>query len=189
MDLKDTKVVLTGEISGKTIEELTTALGELGAIVTDALAPDVGYVFAGEKAGNVLDDARMFGVPIREQAFLMALLQGEELPAQVADYDEPPAWEESEAPVYDEMPPPLDAAELLATEAPRTSASSGTSNLAAPGSSSEGPGEGGFGKGARVKIIGGVEGVGHVGEIFWWGESRYGEGMRAGVKGPDEDTT
>ena len=45
-----------------------------------------------------------------------------------------------------------------------------------------------FGKGARVKIVGGVEGVGEVGEIFWWGESKFGQGMRAGVSCPGEAT-
>ena len=39
----------------------------------------------------------------------------------------------------------------------------------------------GFGKGDRVRIVGGREGVGEFGEIFWWGESKFGDGMRAGV--------
>ncbi len=43
-----------------------------------------------------------------------------------------------------------------------------------------------FGRGVTVKIVGGKEGVGHVGDIFWWGESKYGEGMRAGVSGPGD---
>lgn len=38
-----------------------------------------------------------------------------------------------------------------------------------------------FGKGERVRIIGGREGIGEIGEIFWWGESKFGDGMRAGV--------
>ena len=39
-----------------------------------------------------------------------------------------------------------------------------------------------FTKGSKVKIVGGKEGVDAVGEIFWWGDSKYGDGMRAGVK-------
>jgi hypothetical protein len=44
-------------------------------------------------------------------------------------------------------------------------------------------------KGQRVRITGGREGVGVEGEIFWVGESRYGPGMRYGVRGPGEDET
>jgi len=45
-----------------------------------------------------------------------------------------------------------------------------------------------FGPGVEVKIVSGKDGVGVVGEIFWWGESKYGEGMRAGICGA-QDTT
>lgn len=45
-----------------------------------------------------------------------------------------------------------------------------------------------LGKGDRVKIVKGREGVGKEGSIFWVGESRYGKGMRYGVKGDDEAT-
>ena len=43
-------------------------------------------------------------------------------------------------------------------------------------------------KGARVEITGGREGVGAEGEVFWTGDSKFGEGMRYGVKS-DEGTT
>ncbi len=45
-----------------------------------------------------------------------------------------------------------------------------------------------FGRGVEAKIVSGKEGVGVVGEIFWWGDSKYGEGMRAGIKGPGDKT-
>jgi hypothetical protein len=45
-----------------------------------------------------------------------------------------------------------------------------------------------FDKGDRVTITAGPNGVGIAGSIFWTGESRYGKGMRFGVKGDDEAT-
>jgi hypothetical protein len=42
-------------------------------------------------------------------------------------------------------------------------------------------------KGARVTITGG-EGAGQSGEVFWVGESRFGRGMRYGVRVDDEQT-
>jgi hypothetical protein len=42
-----------------------------------------------------------------------------------------------------------------------------------------------FEKGATVKIVSGSEGVGMIGEIFWWGNSKFGSGMRAGIEGID----
>ncbi len=44
-----------------------------------------------------------------------------------------------------------------------------------------------FAKGDSVKIIAGSAGVGSVGDVFWSGASKYGEGMRYGVR-VDEDT-
>ena len=43
-------------------------------------------------------------------------------------------------------------------------------------------------KGTIVEITSGKEGVGEQGEIFWVGESRFGAGMRYGVKTQNEDT-
>jgi len=40
-------------------------------------------------------------------------------------------------------------------------------------------------KGATVKVVSGPEAVGMIGEIFWWGKSKYGAGMRAGIQGVD----
>jgi hypothetical protein len=42
-------------------------------------------------------------------------------------------------------------------------------------------------KGTRVTIVRGDH-AGHVGEIFWVGESRYGKGPRYGVRGDDGET-
>ncbi|MGE0789647.1 MAG: hypothetical protein AB7S26_28500 [Sandaracinaceae bacterium] len=43
-------------------------------------------------------------------------------------------------------------------------------------------------KGARVAIVGGRQGVGTRGEIFWIGENKYGPGMRYGVRGDNGET-
>jgi hypothetical protein len=45
-----------------------------------------------------------------------------------------------------------------------------------------------FKKGSRVEIVSGENGVGVCGEIFWMGESRYGEGQRFGMRGDDGET-
>lgn len=43
-------------------------------------------------------------------------------------------------------------------------------------------------KGARVEITGGKQGKGVVGEVFWAGESKYGPGMRYGIRAADDET-
>lgn len=45
-----------------------------------------------------------------------------------------------------------------------------------------------FAKGDRVGIVGGRQGKGMRGEVFWIGESRYGKGARYGVRGDDGET-
>lgn len=45
-----------------------------------------------------------------------------------------------------------------------------------------------FNKGDRVRIVSGPSGVGLTGEVFWTGASKYGDGMRYGVRGSDEET-
>ncbi|HJL16948.1 MAG TPA: hypothetical protein RMH99_14885 [Sandaracinaceae bacterium LLY-WYZ-13_1] len=43
-------------------------------------------------------------------------------------------------------------------------------------------------RGTRVKITGGPQGAGEEGEIFWAGESKFGPGMRYGIRGEGEET-
>lgn len=45
-----------------------------------------------------------------------------------------------------------------------------------------------FAKGERVAIVGGKQGQGMRGEVFWIGESRYGKGARYGIRGDDAET-
>jgi hypothetical protein len=45
-----------------------------------------------------------------------------------------------------------------------------------------------FAKGDRVAIVGGKQGQGMRGEVFWIGESRFGKGARYGIRGDDAET-
>ncbi|MFT5353201.1 MAG: hypothetical protein ACI9KE_000399 [Polyangiales bacterium] len=51
-----------------------------------------------------------------------------------------------------------------------------------------GPAKDPIAKGATVEITSGKEGVGQSGEVFWTGDSKFGQGMRYGVKTPDGTT-
>lgn len=57
-----------------------------------------------------------------------------------------------------------------------------------PKAAPSGPPQDPIPKGATVKITSGKEGVGESGEVFWTGDSKYGQGMRYGVKTPDGTT-
>lgn len=57
-----------------------------------------------------------------------------------------------------------------------------------PKAAPTGPAKDPIAKGATVKITGGREGVGKSGEIFWVGDSKFGQGMRYGIKTPDGTT-
>ena len=57
-----------------------------------------------------------------------------------------------------------------------------------PKAAPSGPAKDPIAKGATVEITGGREGVGQSGEIFWTGDSKYGKGMRYGVKTSDGTT-
>ena len=173
MRLKGTRVVLTGSFAAFDGRDVRAALADRGAIVVEDVAPGVEVVFAGEGAGSEVDAARELGVRVKGADDLQAALSAEEPPDDeidtsfdVGSFDlEPPAY------LMEDAPPPEDAP--VASAAP--TASSGATNRE-------------FDRGATVKIVGGKQGVGEVGEIFWWGESKYGDGMRAGVKSPDGET-
>ena len=156
-------------------------------MVTD-FSPDVEAVFAGEGATSSIDEAREFGKSVRQAYDLLAAMEGREASSsgRVADeYDDafiPTDSDEDEAymgfhdgPLPDELDGPQNAP-------PRGGGSTASSGQA---SSS---GDRVFEKGSRVKIVGGYDGVGKIGEIFWWGESKYGEGMRAGVDIGNDET-
>lgn len=100
--------------------------------------------------------------------------------------DVPPpdeAWMPSEEP-----PPPADFGPPGDMPPVRSGPPVGKRPTAAGSAGTGSTSDGQLGRGSEVKIIGGTEGVGVVGEVFWWGESKFGAGMRAGVRGPDDRT-
>ena len=186
MGLQGKKVLLSGSFDG--LGDVKAALVEHGAVVASGFAQDVEVVFEGKGAGGEVDDARQFGIPVKSAAALEAMLTGKEAPKAAAggpahDYDDS-YMRAGDDDAYDPGYAGASSGSVGMNDRPapaRGSTDKPERSAAAPGDAPS------FEKGDRVKIIGGTEGVGVVGEIFWWGDSRYGDGMRAGVRGPEED--
>ncbi len=68
--------VLTGTLSGLSRDAAKARLEALGAKVAGSVSKRTDAVIAGEAAGSKLDKARELGVPIRDEAWLLALLSG-----------------------------------------------------------------------------------------------------------------
>ena len=76
MDIHAKRVVLTGTLTKLTRAQATTELTALGAIVTTTITGKTDLVFAGLKAGGKADKAQAMGVPVHDEATLVALLSG-----------------------------------------------------------------------------------------------------------------
>ena len=70
-------VVLTGTLPTLTRDAAKELLETAGAKVAGSVSKKTSYVVAGEDAGSKLDKARELGVPVLDEAGLMALLDGE----------------------------------------------------------------------------------------------------------------
>ena len=70
-------VVLTGTLPTLTRDAAKDRLEAAGAKVAGSVSKKTAYVVAGEEAGSKLDKARELGVPVLDEAGLLALLQGE----------------------------------------------------------------------------------------------------------------
>jgi DNA ligase (NAD+) len=66
--------VLTGTLATLTREAATEALERLGAKVTGSVSRKTTGVIAGADAGSKLEKARALGVPVLEEAQLLALI-------------------------------------------------------------------------------------------------------------------
>ena len=180
MKLDGIKVVVTGTFANYPAEELVDELASRGAVVVDRVTPDVQTVFAGTNPDRLIDDAMALGIRVRDEEELRAALEGREPPRRVVD-----------APIVPPDEPDYESYGQIA-EGETGRASSPMAQKTSPMGQKTSPmgqvtsSERVFERGARVKIVGGREGVGKVGEIFWWGESKFGDGMRAGVTGDDD---
>jgi DNA ligase (NAD+) len=67
-------VVLTGTLDALTRDEAKEHLEALGAKVSGSVSAKTSFVVAGSEAGSKLDKARGLGIPVLDEAALLALL-------------------------------------------------------------------------------------------------------------------
>lgn len=73
--LRGLSVVLTGTLASMTRDEAGARLEALGAKVSGSVSKKTAFVVAGEAAGSKLDKARTLGLPIWDEARLLAFLE------------------------------------------------------------------------------------------------------------------
>lgn len=210
MQLKGAKVLLTGNFKGQQLEALEEQLAAQGAKVVKKVSMEVEAVFAGDEPGREYDQARELGIRVYSSKDLSLLLSGKTPTAEKETVDDSmydgymmdAAMDAGPADyvVYEEayaMSPEAGGKPAKSPGAPvassdsRGKSSRQQSSTPKPTKAARNDGDGqakNFDKGDRVKIVSGLEGVGVVGEIFWWNKSKFGEGMRAGISGPGDTT-
>jgi DNA ligase (NAD+) len=80
--LRDQTFVITGTLPDLTREEATERILAAGGKVTSAVSKKTSYVVAGDAAGSKLAKAEKLGVPVLDEAGLLALLDGDHPPDQ-----------------------------------------------------------------------------------------------------------
>lgn len=76
MDVNGKSVVLTGSFLDMTRSQAAERLTELGALVKGSVSAKTDLVFAGEAGGSKVDKALALGVPVHDEAALLAVLSG-----------------------------------------------------------------------------------------------------------------
>jgi DNA ligase (NAD+) len=74
--LRDRTFVITGTLPDLTREQATERITAAGGKVTSAVSKKTSYVVAGDAAGSKLAKAEKLGVPVLDEAGLLALLEG-----------------------------------------------------------------------------------------------------------------
>jgi hypothetical protein len=78
IDVKDRIVVLTGTFTGVKRAVAEAGLAAKGATVAGSVTKKTSLVFAGADPGSKLEKARALGIPVHDEAALLAVLTGEE---------------------------------------------------------------------------------------------------------------
>jgi DNA ligase (NAD+) len=78
--LSGRSLVLTGTLPDLTREEATERITGAGGRVTSSVSKKTDYVVAGDSPGSKLAKAERLGVPVLDEAGLLALLAGERAP-------------------------------------------------------------------------------------------------------------
>jgi len=84
MSLKDKRVVVSGTLDAMSRTAVTQRLKGLGAKVSGSVSAKTDVLFVGEHAGSKLEQAQMRGVPVLDEAALMAALDGADVDALIA---------------------------------------------------------------------------------------------------------
>lgn len=200
MSLENKKVAITGEFDGRASDEVASELVELGATIVDKVNRSTDVVAAGEGSDSaVTKKARAYGIPVLEQWQLDALLDGGDLAELVDLGNHGPREFEKGATVKivsgDEGVGMIGEIFWWGNSKFGSGMRAGLEGLDGekywideehlgwPDDEIEKPSEAArkLGKGSAARVTGG-EHEGKSGTIFWWGKSKYGEGMRAGLE-------
>lgn len=204
MSLNDKKFVITGDFDDLSHEALRENLESIGASVTDVVNRSVDAVLAGKKADeDLVKKARAYGIPILRRWQYDGLMKGQSLSemAELGD-DGPREFDKGRTVKIVSGPEGVGMIGEIFWWGPSKFGEGmragidgldgekywiDEKHLGWPDEEIKAPDEHPLGKGSKVVVTGGDH-QGESGTIFWWGKSKYGAGMRAGVKTEDDAT-
>lgn len=79
--LAGTTFLITGRLDGMPRSRAEARLKDLGANVASGMSKSVDFLIAGAEPGSKLDRARKLGTPVKDEAWLLEVLEGQRLPA------------------------------------------------------------------------------------------------------------